>query len=404
MTSSAVEDRDPTVRNVVLLAICQALAMTGMSVNMTVTALVGQQLASDPAWATLPLALQFTATMLTTLPASFLMRLIGRRSGFALGISIGIVGALIAFHGIFERSFLIFVVGSMMIGCFQGFAVFYRHAAADTASQSFRSKAISLVLAGGVFAALVGPELSKWSYDLFSPVIYAGCFIVVACVQALSFAFLYFVRIPPAAKPPEGVHVRPLSVIVRQPTFLVAAIGAMIGYGVMSFVMTATPLAIMGCGYEFRDAAFVIQWHVLAMYAPSFFTGSLIQRFGVRQVMLTGAIILTGAVAVNVGGIEIERFWLGLVLLGVGWNFMFVGGTSLLAECHTPEERAKVQGLNDFLVFGTVTASSFASGALLNAFGWNAVNYGVLPLLGVATAVIAFALWRQRVSIQRPQM
>lgn len=402
MTSSAVEDRDPTVRNVVLLAICQALAMTGMSVNMTVTALVGQQLASNPAWATVPLALQFTATMLTTLPASFLMRRIGRRAGFALGITIGILGALIAFHGIFEKNFLIFTAGSMMIGCFQGFAVFYRHAAADTASQSFRSKAISLVLAGGVFAALVGPELSKWSYDLFSPVIYAGCFIIVACVQALSFAFLYFVRIPPAAKPGEGVHVRPLSVIIRQPTFLVAAIGAMIGYGVMSFVMTATPLAIMGCGYEFRDAAFVIQWHVLAMYAPSFFTGSLIQRFGVRQVMLTGAVILMGAVAVNISGLEIERFWFGLVLLGIGWNFMFVGGTSLLAECHTPEERAKVQGLNDFLVFGTVTASSFASGALLNAFGWNAVNYGVLPLLGLATSVIAIALWRQRASAQTP--
>ena len=398
MTSSAIEDRDPTVRNVVLLAICQALAMTGMSVNMTVTALVGQQLASDPAWATVPLALQFTATMLTTLPASFIMRRIGRRSGFALGIAIGIMGALTAFHGIYERSFLIFTAGSMMIGCFQGFAVFYRHAAADTASQGFRSKAISLVLAGGVFAALAGPELSKWSYDLFTPVIYAGCFIIVACVQALSFAFLYFVRIPPPAQPGEGVHVRPLSVIVRQPTFMVAALGAMIGYGVMSFVMTATPLAIMGCGYEFRDAAFVIQWHVLAMYSPSFFTGSLIQRFGVRQVMLTGAIILTGAVAVNISGLEIERFWLGLVLLGIGWNFMFVGGTSLLAECHTPEERAKVQGFNDFLVFGTVTASSFASGALLNAFGWNAVNYGVLPLLGLATSVIAIALWRQRAS------
>lgn len=399
MTTSMIEGRDPTVRNVVLLAICQALAMTGMSVNMTVTALVGQQLASDPAWSTVPLALQFTATMATTLPASFLMRRIGRRGGFAVGITIGILGALLAYHGIFERSFAIFAAGSMMIGCFQGFAVFYRHAAADTASAAFRSKAISLVLAGGVFAAIVGPELSKWSYDLFLPVLYAGCFIVVACVQALSFAFLYFVQIPPARHAPDSPNIRPLSEIVRQPTFIVAAVGAMIGYGVMSFVMTATPLAIVGCGYEFRDAAFVIQWHVLAMYAPSFFTGSLIQRFGVRQVMLTGALILVGAAAVNISGLEIERFWLGLVMLGVGWNFMFVGGTSLLAECHSPEERAKVQGLNDFLVFGTVTVSSFASGALLNAFGWNAVNYGVLPLLAIAGSVIALALWRQRTPV-----
>ena len=222
-----------------------------------------------------------------------------------------------------------------MIRCFQGFAVSYRHAAADTASPAFRSKAISLVLAGGVFAALAGPELSKWSYDLFMPMVYAGCFIVVACVQSLSFAFLYFVDIPTAPKPVKGDHERPFSVIVRQPIFLTAALGAMIGYGVMTFVMTATPLAIMACGYEFSDAAFVIQWHILAMYAPSFFTGSLIQRFGVRQVMLTGAIILAGSVGINTSGIEIERFWLGLVFLGVGWNFMFVGGTSLLAECHT---------------------------------------------------------------------
>lgn len=399
MTSTTIEGRDPTVRNVVLLAICQALAMTGMSVNMTVTALVGQQLASDPAWSTVPLALQFTATMMTTLPASFLMRRIGRRAGFAIGISIGIVGALAAFHGIFERSFLIFAAGSMLIGCFQGFAIFYRHAAADTASAAFRSKAISLVLAGGVFAAIVGPELSKWSYDLFEPVTYAGCFIAVACVQALSFAFLYFVHIPPPRQVSESLDIRPLSVIVRQPTFIVAALGAMIGYGVMSFVMTATPLAIVGCGYEFRDAAFVIQWHVLAMYAPSFFTGSLIQRFGVRQVMFVGAIILVAAAMVNISGLEIERFWLGLVMLGIGWNFMFVGGTSLLAECHSPDERAKVQGLNDFLVFGTVTVSSFASGALLNSFGWNAVNYGVLPLLAVAASVIAFALWQQRKAV-----
>lgn len=396
MTTSALEDRDPTVRNVVLLAICQALAMTGMSINMTVTALVGQQLASDPAWSTVPLALQFTATMLTTLPASLLMRRVGRRAGFAVGITIGVIGALAAFHGIFERSFTIFTIGSMLIGTFQGFAIFYRHAAADTASATFRSKAISLVLAGGVFAAVAGPELSKWSYDLFEPVTYAGCFIVVACVQAVSFAFLYFVKIPPVQAQKDGPGVRPLSEIVRQPTFVVAALGAMIGYGVMSFVMTATPLAILGCGYEFRDAAFVIQWHVLAMYAPSFFTGSLIQRFGVREVMLTGAVILAISVAVNISGLEIERFWLGLVMLGVGWNFMFVGGTSLLAECHTPEERAKVQGLNDFLVFGTVTVSSFASGALLNEFGWNAVNYGVLPLLAIAAAVIAMALWQQR--------
>lgn len=395
MASTVTEGRDPTVRNVVLLAICQALAMTSMSVNMTVAALTGQQLATNPAMATVPLALQFTATMLTTIPASLLMRRVGRKAGFTVGIFIGVAGALLAFHGIFERSFWIFSAGSMLIGSFQGFAIFYRHAAADTASAAFRSKAISLVLAGGVFAAIAGPELSKWSFNLFDPVTYAGCFIVVAVVQAASLAFLHFVVVPPVAAPDPKNTGRPLWEIVRQPTFLIAATGGMIGYSVMSFVMTATPLAIMGCGYEFRDAAFVIQWHVLAMYAPSFVTGSIIQRFGADRVMLLGAVILLASVAVNLTGIDIAQFWTGLVLLGIGWNFMFVGGTSLLAECHKPVERAKVQGLNDFLIFGTVTVASFASGALLTEFGWTGVNLGVIPLLLVAGFVIGVAAWRK---------
>ena len=227
---------------------------------------------------------------------------------------------------------------------FSGLCRFLSARAADTASPAFRSKAISLVLAGGVFAALAGPELSKWSYDLFMPMIYAGCFIAIACVQSLSFAFLYFVDIPTTPRPVKGVDERPFSVILRQPIFLTAAIGAMIGYGVMTFVMTATPLAIMACGYEFSDAAFVIQWHILAMYAPSFFTGSLIQRFGVRQVMLTGAIILAGAVGVNTSGIDIERFWLGLVLLGVGWNFMFVAERLFLLNVILPKSGRKCRG------------------------------------------------------------
>ena len=265
--------RDPAVRNVVLLAICQALAMTGMTMNMTVTALTGHDLAPDPAWATLPLSLQFLATMLTTMPASLYMRRVGRRFGFATGVLIGVSGAIVAALSILNHQFALFCLGSMLIGSFQGFAILYRYAAADTASESFRPRAISLVLAGGVVAALAGPELAKWSHDLLAPITFAGTFLVIAGVQSISLIFLTFVKIPtptPAERADSG---RPLLEIVRQPVFIVAILGAMIGYGSMTFLMTATPLAMVACGFAFADAAFVIQWHAVGMFLPSFFTG-----------------------------------------------------------------------------------------------------------------------------------
>ena len=396
-----MRDRDPTVRNVVLLAGCQALAMSSMAVNMTVTALAGQMLADDAALATLPLALQFTATMFTTMPASLTMQRIGRRGGFALGVALGVAGALLACWAIFARDFTVFCLGSLLMGSFMGFSVFYRHAAADTASDSFRSKAISLVMAGGVVSALLGPELAKWSWDLFEPTAlgaatFAGCFLVVAALQAAILGFLVFIDIPREPPPRRGEEGRPLAEIARQPRFLVAAAGAMIGYGVMSFVMTATPLAVVACGFSFTDAAFVVQWHAFAMYAPSFVTGSLIGRFGVLRVMMAGAAILLACVAVSVSGLELAHFWWGLVLLGVGWNFLFVGGTALLAECHTSAEKAKVQGLNDFLVFSTVAAASFSAGAIFHAFGWMAVNLAVLPLVAATMGMLLWLMRRSR--------
>ena len=393
--------RDPTVRNVVLLSCCQALAMSAMSVNMTVTALVGKMLAADPALATLPLALQFTATMCTTMPASLLMRRIGRQAGFAIGVLVGVSGALLAMAMIFERHFAGFCVASMMMGSFMGFAVFYRHAAADTASDAFRSKAISLVMAGGVVSALLGPELAKWSYDLFEAsalgsVTFSGCFLAVAVVQTLILGFLRFVDIPIEAARSRSAPERPLRVIVLQPRFMVAAAGGMIGYGIMSFVMTATPLAVVDCGFSFTDAAFIVQWHSVAMFAPSFFTGSLINRFGVLQVMMTGAVLLLVCVAVNVSGLELYQFWWGLVLLGVGWNFLFIGGTSLLAECHTSSEKAKVQGLNDFLVFSSVTVASFSAGAIFHNFGWFVLNLGAVPPVALVMVMVVWLLWKSR--------
>jgi MFS family permease len=364
--------------------------MIGMTMNMTVTALTGSILSADPALATLPLALQMTATMLTTLPASLLMRRVGRQLGFATGVVIGVAGALVACYAIFESNFFLFCVGSMMIGSFQGFAILYRYAAADTASEAFKPKAISLVLAGGVVAALIGPELSKWSFDLFEPVMFAGSFIIIAIVQSSSLLFLAMVQIPRPTADERKESGRPILEIARQPVFIVAAIGSMIGYGTMTFLMTATPLAMIACGFEFPDAAFVIQWHALGMFAPSFFTGWLIQRFGVLTIMLTGALAYLACVIINLAGIEMLQFFSALVLLGIGWNFLFIGGTTLMTEAYRPEERAKVQGLGDFLVFSTVAAASFSSGAIHHAAGWQVLNYGVLPLVAIVTVTL---LW-----------
>lgn len=390
--------RDPSVKNVVLLAICQALSMSGMIMNMTVTALAGEILAPDPAYATLPLAFQFTATMLTTMPAALFMRHVGRRLGFMTGVLIGVTGAFVGVSSIFSGNFYLFCLASMMIGSFQGFAVLYRYAAADTASDSFRPKAISLVLAGGVVAALLGPELAKASYDWFAPVMFAGSFVAIAVVQAASLLFLAFVQIPTPTAESRAESGRPLLEIVRQPTFLVAAFGAMVGYGSMTFVMTATPLAMEDCGFVFHDSAFVIQWHAVGMFLPSFFTGSLINRFGVIRVMLTGVVAYLLCIAINFTGIELLQFFSALVLLGIGWNFLFIGGTTLLTESYRPAERAKVQGFGDFLVFSASTVAAFSSGYINHTFGWQAVNLGILPL---ALAVGATLVWygsRRRVT------
>ncbi|KZD09836.1 MFS transporter [Oceanibaculum pacificum] len=381
---------DPTRKNVILLACCQALSMTGNSLTMTVSAIVGTMIAHDKSLATLPLALQLTATMLTTLPASMLMKRLGRRPGFMLGVVVGIIGALTASYAIFHANFPLFCAGAMLMGVNQGFALFYRFAAADTASEAFKSKAISLVMAGGVFSAVAGPNLAKWSRDLFEPILFAGSYLTIAIVWLLPLVLLLFIEIPRPTLAQRADKGRPIREIARQPVFLVAVIGAVIGYTMMNMVMTATPLAMLACGLEFTDAAFVIQWHALGMFAPAFFTGSLITRFGVLNVMLTGAALMIGCVAINLSGQDIQRFWFALVLLGVGWNFLFVGGSSLLTKAYLPAEKEKVQALNDFLVFGSVSIGSFSSGLLQNVFGWSVVNLTILPFVCIA---ILMVLW-----------
>ena len=380
-------------KNVLLLAASQAMFMTGGSLLIATSALVGYRLSPDKALATLPLALQMMAGMLTSIPASLLMQRIGRRAGFLLGSSIGIAAACLAAYAIVNANFVLFAVSAAMSGMFAGFANYYRFAAADVSSADYRSTAISYVMAGGVVAALIGPNLAHWTSEwLAAP--FAGSYLALAGILVLSFLIQTFLTIP---RPPREAHGgRALSAIARQPVFIVAAIGGMLGYGIMALVMTATPIAMHEHHYPFGDTAFVIEWHVLGMFAPSFFTGHLIKRFGVLQIMLTGGLLSALCVIVNLTGTSLPHFWLGLVLLGVGWNFMFIGATTLLTEAYAPEEKGKTQALNDFLVFSTVTLSVLSAGSLQHRLGWEAVNYGVLPLIAVAVIAITWLLRARR--------
>lgn len=380
-------------RNVLILAICQALSMSGSSLVMTVSALAGQMLATDKSLATVPLALQFTATMVTTIPASLLMGRVGRRVGFTLGQLVGLCGAALSCWAIFQGDFWLFAAGSCLLGVHNAFWQYYRFAAADTAGPDFRAKAISYVLAGGVIAAILGPQISKWTVDLFDPVLFAGGYVGIMVLSTITVLLMQLVRIPKPGVKRFIAAGRPLIEIIRQPTFILAVATAMFGYGVMTLVMTATPLAMTICGFGFSDTATVIQWHVLAMFAPSFFTGDLIKRFGVINIIIAGTVLNVGAMAINLSGINIANFTGGLILLGLGWNFMFIGGTTLVTETYQPDEQAKVQAFNDFLVFGTVAAASFSSGALQAKLGWTAVNITLaVPMFAVFMGAVWFKI------------
>ena len=377
-------------RMVTLLVACQSLFFSGVVVVMTLSALVGNLLAENKALTTLPLAIQMTATMLSTVPASLLMGRFGRKSGFIGGLLVGSIGAAVSCASVLFGSLLMFTVGSALMGAAIAVGHFFRFAAADAASPAFRPRAISLVMAGGVIAALLGPELAKATQTLFPAFVFAGCFVAIAGLWLATIVPVVVLHLPkPKAADLEGPR-RPLGVIARQPTFIVAVVSGMVGYAVMTLVMTATPLAMVGCGFAFTDAALVIQWHSVGMFAPSFVTGSLIARFGIVRILLAGAGLLGLAAVTNLSGIEMLHFFSGLVLVGVGWNFLYVGGSTLVTETYTPAEKAAAQGLNDLLVFSSSAAAAFLSGALQQRFGWEAVNLGVLPAIAISAAA---SLW-----------
>ena len=384
-------------RNVILLALCQAAGMSSASLMISVTALVGADLAPDVRLATLPLALQWVAVMILAAPASFLMKHHGRRLGLSLGAVCGILAGLLGAWAISTGSFWLFCLTSLPFGAATVGVQFYRFAAADTADEAFKARAISLVLAGGVIAAVLGPELAKQSKDLLQAT-FAGGYLMITGLSFFSLLLLQFTTIPKPDAAERSASGRPILQLARQPVFIVAVLCALVGYGSMNLVMTVTPPAMLGRGHAFDSAALVIQWHVLGMYAPSFFTGHLIARFGIMRILTAGALLILGCAAVNLlGDGGVVTFAAALILLGLGWNFLFVGGTTLLTESYRPEEKAKVQALNEFLVWGTVACTALTAGALHNAAGWQAINFAVVPsLVLVLLALTVFARHRRR--------
>jgi MFS family permease len=383
-------------RNALVLALAQAFY--GMSaVNLIITAgLVGTQIAPSLSWATLPVSTFVIGTALSTVPTSLFMRRVGRRPGFLTGAGFGVIGALVCVTAIFQRNFWLFAFGTMMQGTYQAFAGYYRFAAADTASPSFRPKAISWVMIGGIAAAIFGTMIVIASRGLFEPVMFAGNFAAVAILSIIAMGIVSQVHIPHTRDETSTRDARPLSVILRQPRLIVAVLCGMMAYGMMNLVMTATPIAMVACGFTVDDSAWVIQWHALAMYIPSFFTGGLIARFGVEKVLATGMALLALAGTAGIAGIDYANFAVGLILLGIGWNFGYVGGLALVTECYRPSEKAKVQAVNDFCVFATVATASLTSGKLLAFFGWSAVNVAVFPMVGLCLAAIARLVYDRR--------
>jgi MFS family permease len=376
-------------RNVLLLACCQALLLTNAVTLITIGALAGYSLAQNKVFATLPAATYVIGGFIGAFPASMWMKRVGRRNGFLTGGGFGLAGSALAAFGMSIGSFPLLCAGTMLLGIYNAFGQYYRFAAADAAPLDFKAKAISYVMAGGLVGGIVGPEISKYTRDLVQPTFvasYASLFFF--CLAAM--AIVSRLRIPDAHDSHSHEPARPLGEIMRQRVFVVAAAGAALGYGTMNLLMTATPLAMGFCGHPYSAAASVIAAHVVAMFGPSFFTGSLIKRFGVLDVMLAGVAAMFACVAIGLSGQLIANFWFALVLLGVGWNFMYIGGTTLLTEAYRPAEKAKAQGANEIIVFAVQAVSAFSSGVLVNAKGWETLNYVALPLIGAAGLAV---LW-----------
>ena len=387
-------------RNVMVLVAAQAFLGAQMPIIFIIGGLAGQSLASNICLATLPISLIVLSSMLMATPMSAIMQKYGRRAGFLVGATGGGLGAIVGATGLYLGSFEVFLGGSLLTGIYMSAHGFYRFAATDTASEEYRSKAISYVMAGGLASAVIGPQLLKLTSDAFV-VPFLGAYIMVIVINVVGAGLFFLLDIPtpeaPVADAPRG---RTRWELIKTPRIAVAVICGAVSYSLMNLMMTSTPLAVVGCGFTQNNAADVVSGHVLAMFAPSFVTGHLINRFGVERIMGTGLVILMAAGLVAMNGVELGHFFVALILLGVGWNFGFIGATTMLAGAHEPHERGRMQGLNDLLVFGGVTLASLASGGLMNCSGgtavegWTAVNMAMIPLLVLAGGALLWLTMR----------
>jgi len=375
-------------RNVWLLFSCSALMGASMIGQVAMSALIGHSLAEDKSLATLPMALQMLATMAASIPAGIVFARLGRRAGFVMGAVAAMVGSLTFALGVWRGDFLIYCLGAIPAGIGFGISQHYRFAASEVATPDYRPRAVALVMAGGIVSAVLGPELVKHSKDLMVPYLFLGTYLALALLPPVCLALLAIVDLPPA--PPRPKVATPVVQIMRRPAFVTAALAGMVAYGSMNLVMTATPLEMMLCGFSVGASTTVIQAHAVAMFAPGFVTGRLIGRYGTGRVIAAGAVLTAGCVALAVAGRDFMHFTAALVMLGVGWNFMFVGATTLLASAHAPEERVRAQAANDVLVFGTVAATAFASGAVHAGAGWDVLNIAVLPALALALLAVGW--------------
>lgn len=368
--------------NVLILVSCQTLYIVAAITVMTLSGVVGHQMSPNPAVATLPIGLMMLGTVVSTLPASLYMAKVGRRHGFISGALVGgIGGGLLSFAGIALNQFWLFCIGNLLLGLYQGFAMYYRFAAIDVASESFRSRAISWVMTGGVVAAFLGPWNASAPVNLIESVPMGGPYLLVALQTVIVIGLLSQLKVPATGEPQPGSYARPMSTIIKQPSLVLAVIAASVGYAIMILVMSATPLAMQDAGFDMGQISYIMQCHVLGMFIPSFFTGTLIARFGTGNVLLVGSVLLIVSALVANSGHSLIQFQISLVLLGVGWNFLFVGGSTLLSTTHVESERGKVQGVNDLIIFTLAAFGSLMAGQLLYWLGWETLNLIMMPFI-----------------------
>jgi len=393
----AVADDRLARRNALVLAAGQALAGANNTVIVATGSILGVMLAPDRSLATLPISTMVVGIWAGTLPLGFLAKRYGRRTAYASGAACGTIAGLIGYAAILQANFWLYLLATFFGGLYAASHMSYRFGAADTASVEFKPKAVSLVMAGGLFSALLGPQLVIYTKDLMPPYLFAWSYIGQAAFAALAgIVIMMFFRAPGLVHEASRKAGRPIAEIARQPRFIVAVVCGVASYALMNLMMTAAPLAMFDCGHSVANATLGIQWHVLAMYAPSFITGSLILRFGVARVTAAGLVILALSALVGLAGITVAHFWTALILLGVGWNLSFVGATTMVFDCHRAEERNKVQAFNDFLIFGSMAIGSFVSGSMLAHYGWYLVNIVMLPVVAVAGAMLLWLTLRDR--------